>query len=107
MPAALLERNGIEPDEVGPANEAFAAGDVARALALTDDAIVDRIVVAGTPDDWLAWLKTTYAPAGFDHALVSFADPFLLDAWAGAEVDGLPDLADQVRLFGEEVLPRL
>ena len=107
MPAALLERNGIEPDEVGPANEAFAAGDVARALALTDDAIVDRIVVAGTPDDWLAWLTTTYAPCGFDHALVSFADPFLLDAWAGAEVEGLPDLADQVRLFGEEVLPRL
>ena len=80
---------------------------MARALALTDDAIVDRIVVAGTPDDWLAWLTTTYAPCGFDHALVSFADPFLLEAWAGTEVDGLPDLADQVRLFGEEVLPRL
>jgi len=107
MPAALLERNGIDPDAVGPVNDAFAAGDVARALALTDDAIVDRIVVAGTPDDWLAWLTTTYAPSGFDHALVSFADPFLLDAWAGVEQEGLPDLVDQVRLFGEEVLPRL
>ena len=107
MPAALLERNGIDPDAVGPVNDAFAAGDVARALALTDDAIVDRIVVAGTPDDWLTWLTTTYAPSGFDHALVSFADPFLLDAWAGVEQEGLPDLVDQVRLFGEEVLPRL
>jgi hypothetical protein len=85
-------------------NEAFAAGDVARALELTEDEIADRIVVAGTPNDWLT---TTYAPSGFDHALVSFADPFLLDAWAGARIEGLPDLAEQVRLFGEEVLPRL
>jgi 5,10-methylenetetrahydromethanopterin reductase len=107
MPTALLARHGIEPDAVSAVNEAFAAGDIARALALTDATIVDRIVVAGTPDDWLDWLTTVLAPSGFDHALVSFADPFLLDAWAGLEVDGLADLAGQVRLFGEEVLPRL
>ena len=41
------------------------------------------------------------------HALVSFADPFTLEAWAGVEVDGLPSLGDQVRLFGEAVLPEL
>jgi hypothetical protein len=28
MPAALLERHGIDPGEVAPVNEAFAAGDV-------------------------------------------------------------------------------
>jgi 5,10-methylenetetrahydromethanopterin reductase len=107
MPDALLSRNGIEPEAVLATKEAFATGDVARALALTDDEIADRIVVAGTPDDWLAWLTTTYAASGFDHALVSFADPFLLDAWAGVTVDGLLELPDQVRLFGEEVLPQL
>ena len=107
MPDALLVRNGVDPEAVRPTNEAFAAGDVARALALTDDEIADRIVVAGTPDDWRTWLTTIYARSGFDHALVSFADPFLLDAWAGARVDGLPVLAEQVRLFGQEVLPRL
>jgi 5,10-methylenetetrahydromethanopterin reductase len=104
MPPALLERHAIAPEEVAPVNDAFAAGDIRRALASTPDSVADRLVVAGTPDDWLCWLTETYAPAGLDHALVSFADPFTLRTWAGVSVDGLPSLDDQVRLFGEHVL---
>jgi 5,10-methylenetetrahydromethanopterin reductase len=104
MPPALLERHGIAPEEVAPVNEAFAAGDIKRALASTPGSLADRLVVAGTPDDWLRWLTETYAAAGLDHALVSFADPFTLRTWAGLSIDGLPSLGEQVRLFGEHVL---
>jgi 5,10-methylenetetrahydromethanopterin reductase len=90
MPPALLERHGIDP-----------------ALDLTADDVVDRLVVAGTPDDWVEWLTGMYASSGMNHALVSFTDPFTLKAWAGMEVAGLPDLVEQVRLFGECVLPKL
>jgi 5,10-methylenetetrahydromethanopterin reductase len=107
MPPALLGRHGIEADEVRGINAAFAAGDVQRALALTPDELADRIVVAGTPEDWVEWLSTTFEPCGLNHALVSFADPYSLDAWAGVRVEGLPSLVEQVRLFGHEVLPRL
>jgi 5,10-methylenetetrahydromethanopterin reductase len=107
MPPALLERHGIEPESVSAVSEAFAAGDVQRALEATPDEIADRIMVAGTPEDWVAWLKETYAPAGLNHALVSFTDPFTLNAWAGTEVEGLPDLNEQVRIMGEEVLPEV
>jgi 5,10-methylenetetrahydromethanopterin reductase len=107
MPPALLERHGIDPGVVTPVTEAFAAGDVGRALEAAPDEVVDRIMVAGTPEDWTAWLRDTYAPAGFGHALVSFTDPFTLRSWAGIEVDGLPDLAEQVRLMGEQVLPEI
>jgi hypothetical protein len=37
--------------------------------------VADRIMVAGTPDDWVLWQAETYAPAGLDHVLVPFADP--------------------------------
>jgi 5,10-methylenetetrahydromethanopterin reductase len=107
MPPALLERHGIDPEEVAPVNEAFSAGDIERALDLTPDAVADRIMVAGTPDDWVQWLTEVYAPIGLNHALLSFTDPFTLKAWAHLEVPGLPDLVQQVRLFGEHVLPRL
>jgi hypothetical protein len=64
--------------------------------------------VAGNPSDhWVQWLAETYAPAGLNHALVSFTDPFTLRAWAGIEVDGLPDLQEQVRLMGEHVIPEV
>ncbi len=107
MPPALLERHGIEPEQVASVTEAFAAGDVQRALEATSNEIADRIMVAGTPDDWVRWLTDTYAPAGLNHALVSFTDPFTLKAWAGIEVEGLPDLGEQVRLVGEQVIPEL
>ena len=107
MPPALLERHGIEPGAVRPVNEAFAAGDVQRALEATPNEVADRIMIAGTPEDWTSWLKETYRPAGLSHALVSFTDPFSLRAWAGIEVEGLPDLGEQVRLVGEQVLPQI
>ena len=107
MPPALLERHGIDPEEVTPVNTAFSAGDIERALDLTPDAVADRIMVAGTPDDWVQWLTEVYAPIGLNHALLSFTDPFTLKALAHLEVPGLPDLVQQVRLFGEHVLPRL
>ena len=107
MPPALLERHGIAPDDVAPVTEAFAAGDIERALALTPDALADRLTVAGAPEDWIEWLTHDYAPTGMNHALVSFADPFSLKAWAGVELEGLPDLVQQVRLLGEQVLPEL
>jgi 5,10-methylenetetrahydromethanopterin reductase len=107
MPPALLERHGIDAAEVAPVGEAFAAGDIARALGATPDAVADRIMVAGTPEDWVEWLTGDYASAGLNHALISFTDPFTLKAWANLEVAGLPGLVDQVRLFGEQVLPHL
>jgi 5,10-methylenetetrahydromethanopterin reductase len=107
MPPALLERHGIDADAVSPVTEAFAAGDVGRALAATPEEVADRLMVAGTPEDWISWLKDVYAPAGLTHALVSFTDPFTLQAWAGIEVEGLPDLAEQVRIMGEQVLPEI
>jgi 5,10-methylenetetrahydromethanopterin reductase len=108
MPPALLERrHGIEPERVAAVTEAFAAGDVQRALETTPEEVADQIMVAGTPEDWVRWLTETYAPAGLNHALVSFTDPFTLKAWAGIEIDGLPDLGEQVRTVGEQVLPEI
>jgi hypothetical protein len=107
MPPALLERHEIEPSEVAAVADAFAAGDIAGAIRATPDEIADRIMLAGTPEDWVRWLTSSYAPAGFDHALVSFTDPFTLRAWAGIEVEGLPDLREQVRIVGEQVIPEV
>jgi 5,10-methylenetetrahydromethanopterin reductase len=107
MPPALLERHGIEPDRVAAVNDAFAAGDVQRALEATPDEVADQIMVAGTPEDWVHWLTEICAPAGLNHALVSFTDPFTLKAWAGVDIGGLPDLGEQVRMLGEQVLPEI
>jgi 5,10-methylenetetrahydromethanopterin reductase len=107
MPPALLERHGIESESVVAVKKAFAAGEVHRAVQATPKEVADQIIVAGTPADWVRWLTDTHAPAGLNHALVSFTDPFTLQAWAGIEIEGLPSLGEQVTLVGEHVLPKV
>jgi 5,10-methylenetetrahydromethanopterin reductase len=107
MPPELLSRNGVEPADVAPAIAAFKAGDVQRALALTHPAVGDALSVAGTPQDWIDKIERDLLPSGFNHLLVTFADPFLVESWAGLTIDGLPSLDDQIRLFHSSVMPAL
>ena len=107
MPPALLRRHGIEPEAVAGINEAFAAGDVTLALERTPPELADRLTLAGSPAEWIEWLNGTYARSGMTHALLSFADPFTLEAWAGIRIEGLPNLGEQIRIVGEEVIPNL
>lgn len=105
MPGSLLERHGFSREELQPVIDAFAAGDTERALDLTPTDVVDQLVVAGTPEDWIEQLRAIEATK-LEHIL-SFADPFTVQAWSGRQADGVPTLADQLQLVYDEVLPAL
>ena len=107
MPPELLERHGINPAEVAPIVEAFKRGDVRRALEGTPPSLGEALSVAGTPSDWIEWIEEDFVPAGFAHLLVTFADPFLVESWAGISIDGLPSLDEQIQLFRREVMAGL
>jgi 5,10-methylenetetrahydromethanopterin reductase len=107
MPAELLLRNGVDPAVVAPAIAAFNAGDVQRALALTPPEVGDALSVAGTAQDWIEKVERDFEPSGFNHLLVTFADPFLVESWAGITIEGLPSLDDQIRLFHRSVMSAL
>lgn len=107
MPEPLLARHGIAAEAVQPVNAAFARGDVDAALAAAPDELLDRLVVAGSPDDWCERLARDVLGRGLDHLLVSFADPFTVHRWAGVTLDGLPTLAEQIALVADHVVPAL
>lgn len=107
MPPALLERHGVPSRMVEPISAAFARGDVAAALRLTPDDLVDRLCIAGTPEEVAERIRTEIVPAGFNHVALALADAEIPRAWAGVEIPGLPTLAEQVRLIADRVLPRL
>jgi 5,10-methylenetetrahydromethanopterin reductase len=104
MPPELLTRNGVDPAEVAPVAEAFKRGEVQRALELTSPEVGEALSVAGTPEDWNRWIEDDLAPAGFGHLLVTFADPFLVESWAGIRIEGLPRLEKQLELFHNDVM---
>jgi 5,10-methylenetetrahydromethanopterin reductase len=105
MPPDLIERHGIDFDEVRAIGEAFGRGDLDRAVALTTPDMVERFSVAGDQDDWIGWIRSEFEPSGFTHLAPTFVDPTLAEVWSGRRAEGIPDLAGQARLLAERVLP--
>ena len=86
----LLDLAGLEQDEIRPVAEAMERGGRLAAKAKVTDAILDKCKpIAGTPADCIAAIEE-YRDAGCTHVM--------LELWGD-------DRHDQIRLFGEKVLP--
>src|SRR5687767_7163171 len=87
----LLELAEIEQDEIRPVAEAMEQGGRLAAKAKVTDALLDKCKpIAGTPEDCIAAIQE-YREAGCTH--------IMLELWGD-------DRLEQIRLFGEHVLPR-
>src|SRR5687767_3650055 len=86
----LLELAGLEQDEIRPVAEAMEQGGRLAAKEQVTDAILDKCKpIAGTPADCIAAIEE-YRDAGCTHVM--------LELWGDKR-------HDQIRLFGEQVLP--
>jgi 5,10-methylenetetrahydromethanopterin reductase len=87
----LLDLAGLEQDEIRPIAEAMERGGRLAAKGEVTDAILDRCKpIAGTPADCIEAIEE-YREAGCTHVM--------LELWGEKR-------HDQIRLFGERVLPR-
>ena len=50
-------------------------------------------------------IKADIEPAGVNHMILSFADPFLVKLFSGEEVADVPDIQGQLKLVAERVMP--
>ena len=86
----LLDLAGLEQDEIRPVAEAMERGGRLAAKAEVTDAILDKCKpIAGTPSDCIEAIEE-YRDAGCTHVM--------LELWG-------EDRHEQIRLFGEHVLP--
>jgi 5,10-methylenetetrahydromethanopterin reductase len=87
----LLDLAGLEQDEIRPVAEAMERGGRLAAKAEVTDWILDKCKpIAGTPADCIAAIEE-YRDAGCTHVM--------LELWGD-------DRHEQIRLFGEQVLPQ-
>ena len=88
----LLDLAGLTQEEIRPIAEAMERGGRLAAKAQVTDAILDKCrPIAGTPDDCVTAIGE-YREAGCTHVM--------LELWG-------EDRLEQIRLFGERVLPRV
>jgi 5,10-methylenetetrahydromethanopterin reductase len=88
----LLEKANLSQEEIRPVAEAMEhGGRLAAAAAVTDEMLDKCKPIAGTPADCIAAIEE-YKDAGCTHVM--------LELWGD-------DRANQIRLFGEKVLPEV
>ena len=88
----LLELAEIDPEEIRPVAEAMERGGRLAAKEQVTDSLLDRCKpIAGTPEDCIASIEE-YRDAGCTHVM--------LELWGD-------DRHNQIRLFGEKVLPHV
>jgi 5,10-methylenetetrahydromethanopterin reductase len=105
MPPEQLARHGIDAEELAPVVEALGGGDVQKAISLFEPEYAEKLSLAGTPEEVVEKIKADIEPAGVNHMILSFADPFLVKLFSGEEVAGVPDIQGQLKLVAERVMP--
>ena len=106
MPIEQLERHAITREQVQPISDAFAAGDVQRAIELTTPDLVATLSFSGTPEDVVEQIRQNVVPTGMKHVIFALCDPHLAEVWSGVGgYEGVPDLKGQLQLIHDRVMP--
>jgi 5,10-methylenetetrahydromethanopterin reductase len=107
MPAEQLARHGIEQADVQPIFDAFAAGDVAKAINMFSPEMAAKLSVAGTPEECAEQIKRDILPSGINHLIFALADAPLVQLFSGQAVENVPGISGQLRLVSERLMPAL
>jgi len=107
MPEQQLNRHGISGADIKPILDAFAAGDVARALELTTPELGEMFSVAGTPDEVAERLQRDIISTGVNHIIGAVVDPYLVKAFTSIDIPNAIDTHAQLRLIRDRVMPAL
>jgi 5,10-methylenetetrahydromethanopterin reductase len=107
MPPEQLARHGIDQAEPQPMFDAFAAGDVAKAIEMFSPQQAEKLSVAGTPEECAEQIKRDVVPAGINHIILALADAPLVEFFSGQKIEGVPTITGQLRLAAERMLPAI
>jgi 5,10-methylenetetrahydromethanopterin reductase len=107
MPPEQLARHGIDQAELQPIFDAFAAGDVAKAIEMFSPELAEKLSVAGTPEECAEQIARDIVPAGINHIILALADAPLVQFFSGQAIEGVPPITDQLRLVADRMMPAL
>ena len=105
MPPEQLARHGIDAAELQPVVEALGAGDIKRAYELFTPDYVEKLSLAGTPEEVVEKIKTDIEPAGVKHMILALSDPPLVKFFTNEDVENVPDIRGQLKLVADRVMP--
>ena len=100
-----LARHGIDAAELQPVVDALGAGDIKAAYEAFTPDYVEKLSLAGTPDEVVEKIRSDIEPAGVNHMILALSDAHLVEFFSGQAVDGVPDINSQLKMVAERVMP--
>jgi 5,10-methylenetetrahydromethanopterin reductase len=66
---------------------------------------VEKLSVAGTPEEVVEKIRSDIEPAGVNHMILALSDPHLVKFFTNEDVENVPDIRGQLRLVADRVMP--
>jgi 5,10-methylenetetrahydromethanopterin reductase len=105
MPPEQLARHGIDAAELQPVVDALGAGDIKGAYEAFTPDYVEKLSIAGTPDEVVEKIRSDIEPAGVNHMILALSDPHLVKFFTNEDVENVPDIRGQLKLVADQVMP--
>jgi 5,10-methylenetetrahydromethanopterin reductase len=105
MPAEQLARHGIDAADLQPVVDALGAGDIKGAYEAFTPDYVEKLSLAGTPDEVVEKIRSDIEPAGVNHMILALSDPHLVKFFTNEDVENVPDISGQLKLVADRVMP--
>ena len=105
MPEEQLARHDITPAEVQPVVDALGAGDIKGAYEAFTPDYVEKLSLAGTPDEVVEKIRSDIEPAGVNHMILALSDAHLVEFFSGEKVANVPGVDDQLKLVADRMVP--
>jgi 5,10-methylenetetrahydromethanopterin reductase len=105
MPPEQLARHGIDATELQPVVDALGAGEIKRAYELFTPDYVEKLSLAGTPEEVVEKIRSDIEPAGVKHMILALSDPPLVKFFTNEDVENVPDIRGQLKLVADRVMP--
>lgn len=107
MPESLMNRHGYSRDDFQPIMDALGEGKIDQAIELCSDDIAEALSVAGTPEECAEKLNRDMIGVGVNHIIAAITDSGLVKTFSGKDIEGVPDVKQQLHLIAERVVPLL
>ncbi len=103
----FIRAQGVDPARIKPIADAWADGDIDRAVSLVEPELMSLVAIAGTPEECASKLREHFHNGPVSHLVLMIADPLHAQLLTGRKIRGVPSVQDQLRVFSDRVMPTL
>lgn len=105
IPSSVMTVQNIDTEKTKTISQCLSRGDYVSAIEATDDSIVDRLSLCGTPDEVVDKIEKNFVPYGFRRVSVLIPDNKTYEKIGVAR--RIPTIVETLRVMKEKVMPHL